>query len=212
MVNNDNVVPAKRKGVRAVYRAQSKLSKQLHSSILTIMQNIDVILDPGQIRISDSMRSKMLEDYSHFNLHWLKSSDWVAVPGIGNGPFDDKELARLSEVFDELSIRECWAILTEELGKKEKLYKFRPSEKNLVSFRIECNGFYYLLTDAASSFGILCTAYDFFVYAGSRQIVEAMSGTSVETGKQKYLEYAKSWPVWDRDVFEGIAKRYKEFS
>ena len=172
--------------------------------------DIEAVTDSGKIQEALGLRDQVCEEMLDLRLSWLLGRQFAAVPQEGNGPYEDEEIELLATVLPSSGIHECLAIACEPVKPKETVYLLKSTSDGLRGFRFECNGFYYLLLAIDLSFTIMCTPYDWCVYAGPPEIVEKALGKNIALARKEFWEYANlDWPESDKKLFTSIAKRYE---
>lgn len=125
----------------------------------------------------------------------LVRKSWVAVP-VENGHYVELEDAPLiAAAIRRHTSAPCYALATEPLANGPIAYEVPATEDGLLDFSHECGGLNFILVPADLTFALLFTSEDYKLYAGPRNFVESVLGTSIAAAREAFQIYADD-PWW----------------
>jgi hypothetical protein len=149
-----------------------------------------VIMDQTQIEALQSMVSCMTEDGHNISLEWAKQRGWTVVPVEDASHIPEGDIPRIVTALRTAGTEECFAVATEPLGDLPPCYRVQVTKLGFRQFNLELSPFRFLLTDAKQSWAISCTE-DYLLFAGDRQLVEAMLPVKICEAREIFSQYAE---------------------
>ena len=148
---------------------------------------------------------------SELNQEWIKAYGWVVIPVESGMTFRDAEW--LSNACLKFGYKECFAIAT-EAEPFYQAYKFLTTKKGILEISYECRPNHYLLMPEDRRFAILCPFGLYSLVAGSKEFVEMAVGSTIETAREMFWEFAAdtSWQESDRLFLTQLARKYQSLS
>jgi len=146
----------------------------------------------------------------HLTMEWLARCRWAAVPVESASHFDEKDAELLSQAAASVNCYECLAAATEPLENTILCYRVPTTQEGFLEFSYETTALNYVLLPEDRSFAVLCTSEDYYIVAGPRDFVTKAVGSSIETAREKFLQFAADqfWPEAERKNFIAVAERY----
>lgn len=137
----------------------------------------------------------------------LVQRSWVAVP-VEKGPHIEPDAAqRIATTIGQHTNAACYALATEPLGTGPSAYEVQATEDGLLGFSHECAGLNFILVPADLAFALLFTSEDYNLYAGPKNFVEGVLGTSTTSARSAFQAYADD-PWWQGRLLD--VHRYYE--
>jgi hypothetical protein len=142
-----------------------------------------------------------------FNPEWLRNHEWKVVPVEDGNHFTPEDIHVIVPALREAGYAECIAVATEPVGSLPSCYRLSVTEEDFRNFNRECGLLRYLLTDEARSWAISCNEW-YVLFAGKRELLEAMLGKSVEEAREEYLRFATALSKQPDEPLLKVAERY----
>lgn len=171
---------------------------------------IEPLTDPAEVSRLMSLIEEVVDKPWHLKMDWLARHKWAAVPVESASHFDETDAELLAEATTSIGCQECYAVATEPLLPEELCYEVRTTKEGLLDFSTQCFSLNYVLIPEDRSFAILCTSEDYYIVAGPRDFVTKAVGSSLETAREKFMQFAtdQAWPEAERKNFIAVAERY----
>jgi hypothetical protein len=121
---------------------------------------------------------------------WVQKHEWVVVPVENTGHLAEEEIERIVPALALVGQHSCLAISgLELLDPLPGSYEIRVAADDLQHFNAECGAFRFLLTASDLSWAISCNEW-FNLFAGPKDLIERMVGSSIEQATHDFLDYA----------------------
>jgi hypothetical protein len=141
----------------------------------------------------------------------LLKNHWVALPMESGSHFDEKQAEKIAEALSALKVKIVYAIQSELWDNSElEIYKFIPTKEEILNFSANSRSSYFVLFSKELSFLIVCSVYDFFVVAGTKEFVTKSSGNDLEASRKQFLNFAQD-SYWDNDDKAQFMKVYNYY-
>lgn len=173
-------------------------------------RHIQPVTDPAKVKEAVSLIEDVVDKPWHINMEWLARYRWTAVPVESASHFDERDAKLLSQAAASGGCYECLAVATEPLENTILCYKVRAAKEGFLEFSHETTALNYVLLPEDRSFAVLCTSEDYYIVAGPRDFVTKAVGSSIETVREKFMQFATDqfWPEAERKNFIAVAERY----
>jgi len=131
----------------------------------------------------------------HLRGETLAQKAWVAVPVEKGRHIELEDAPRIAAAICRHTSAACYALATEPAGNEPMAYEVPVTENGLLDFSHECFGLNFILVPADLTFALLFTSEDYNLYAGPRNFVESVFGTSIAAAREAFRIYADD-PWW----------------
>lgn len=125
----------------------------------------------------------------------LVRKSWVAVPVERGRNIEVEDAPRIATAIRRHTSVACYAVATEPAGDEPMAYEVPVTEDGLLDFSHECFGLNFILMPADLTFALLFTSEDYNLYAGPKDFVESVLGTSIAAAREAFRIYADD-PWW----------------
>ena len=173
---------------------------------------LEPITDPIRAEQAASLLDGIAERPEDLRLDWIARHGWTAVPVEGSMHFDERGSELLSGAMNEAGHVTCLGVITDLLPEGEtRCYRVSTSTEGLLAFSRECSHFNCALIPISRQFVVLCTVDDYYLVAGPRAFVTRAIGSTIETARKTFLEFATliNWPEPVKTRFVSVAERYQ---
>lgn len=170
------------------------------------MSDFRTVTDQKLIDRLETSIALLVEGPWHLRAEQLRQRSWVAMPVAKGRHIEPEDAERLAAVIQRETSAPCYALATEPAGGQPRCYEVVASMDGLLKFSQECAGLNFILIPLDLAFVLLFTSEDYNVYAGPRQFVEAVLGTSSPEARAAFLQYADD-PWWKGRLLE-VHRRY----
>ena len=94
-----------------------------------------------------------------------------------------------------------------------RFISFLTTKKGILEISYECRPSHHLLMPADQGFAILNPFGLYSLVAGSKDFVEIAVGSTIETAREMFWEFATTdWQEPDKSFLTQIARKYQSFS
>lgn len=174
------------------------------------LNNTQKITDTKLIAKLQLLSKDIVFGESELNDEWVKDHEWIVVPVESGMTFRDAEW--LSNACLDFGYKECFAIATESKPFYQ-VYKFLTTKKGFLEISYECRPNHHLLMPEDQGFAILNPFGLYSLVAGSKKFVEMSVGSTIETAREMFWEFATTdWQESDRSFLTQIARKYQSIS
>ncbi|REJ97675.1 MAG: hypothetical protein DWQ35_01430 [Planctomycetota bacterium] len=157
--------------------------------------------------------SSIVDSNFRLDADYIQSQQWSAVPVESGSHFDDADMNRLASAIGKSGAQRLNAFLLENIRDVPEHLVLEASVDGLQEFNRTCAHFNFAICPDDLSFLVICTTYDYFVIAGSRDFVESALGTAISTARDRFDDFASDEGDEEpTSVLHQIASRYKEAS
>lgn len=189
-------------------------------------------------RITEKLRQlseNIVEEETELDEEWITSHDWVVVPTESDMSARDAEW--LSGACSAFGYKTCFAFVTEKnaidpgrytyqynsfVDRLQNIFKVNPPEYACYEFLTTKKGIenisrefanHHLLMPEDQGFAILRPYGLYSLIAGPKKFVEIAVGSTIETAREMFWEFASpDWPEADRAFLTQIARKYQSIS
>lgn len=156
--------------------------------------------------------STAVDDSLHFRGEFLRSHGWMVVPVESGCHFDDGDIEALAAGLHFAGKSSIKAVLGDSQAiNAPSCVEVDATEEGLRDFNRQHGHLNYLLIPDDCSFALICTTNDYFLVGGQKPIVERLIGTSTESARHDFDEFARdsSWTESERSRLLYVAERYR---
>jgi hypothetical protein len=146
-----------------------------------------------------------------FSTVWLLNRSWQVVPTEDVGHFSPDQREHIVAALSAAGFYDAIALTTEPLGEMPHCYRLKISETDLDEFNRELGLFRFMLTNEDRSWAISCTE-SYNLFAGPRNLLEAMLGKSVKEAWQAYWDFIALPSMDPLGLLHKTASRYAALS
>lgn len=166
------------------------------------------ITNDEEVQRLRSLVAEMTELEIEIRLDWARRTGWTVVPTESGARIPPPYIQRIVPTLAATGVAECFALVTEDLGDMPTCYAVPMTETGFNDVNRELGMFRFILTDQSRSWAISCNEW-YNLFAGPRQIVEAMLGKTVEGARSEYKNFAQALARGDREYpLLKVSERY----
>lgn len=156
----------------------------------TFANLIPITAPEAQARLQDTLQD-MVEKDMCIRTDYLDAHGWIAMPVESASHFSKKDIESISKAIESFGCQKCFAISLEPLENFPLFLEIFATKEGLQDFSWECGHFNFALLSENKTFLIICTVYDYFIIAGSREFVEISVGGDLDVAKKAFAEFAE---------------------
>lgn len=193
--------------------------------------NIQGITDSKLIAKLQLLSKEIVANEIEMDEEWVRDHKWTVVPTESD--ITVREAEWISNACSDFEYKECYAIMTEadachnfpdtfvekikNLYKSKSLhftcYKFATTKKGFLEMSYEHHLGHHLFIPEDQGFAILRPYGLYSLVAGPKKFVEAAVGSTIETAREMFWEFASTdWGETDRLFLTEIARKYQSVS
>lgn len=169
---------------------------------------VEGLSDPQLITQLEKKSRELLDENADLLMEWVTHHGWIVVPTESEVTLREAEW--ISNACQAYGYDECFAIITEPDPISFNCYRLSTSKMGILHASYQAESNHYLLMPADQGFAILRPFGLYSLVAGSNEFVEMAVGSTVETARKIFWDFANdsAWPERDRQFLTAVSNKW----